>query len=114
MKLIFLLTRIYSYTGAKTAPIPCLAIAGSTTAYGRDAIMLVWEKIETEFELPKELSPNGERPVIIGGDTDSVFGIWPNCKDPKLARDLAIKAADWVSKKYFREPMKVRFMTIYF
>lgn len=70
--------------------------------------MLVWEKIETEFELPPELTPNGERPIIIGGDTDSVFGIWPNVTDPKLAMELAIKAAEWVSKKYFQEPMNVR------
>lgn len=56
-----------SYQGATTAKYPCLPVAGSTTAYGRDAIMTVVDKIENVFELPADMCPNGERPIIIGG-----------------------------------------------
>jgi hypothetical protein len=56
----------YGYFGALTALYYFVVVAATTTAYGRDAIMLVVHALEGEFELPADICPNGERPVIIG------------------------------------------------
>jgi len=60
--------------------------------------------------MDNSLTANGRlRPIVIGGDTDSIFIIFPNCSTPALAMEWAQKAAEWINAKFFQKPMSVRY-----
>jgi hypothetical protein len=42
---------VYGFTGATVGQLPCLAIASSTTSYGRQLLMRTKEYVETNFTL---------------------------------------------------------------
>lgn len=95
--------------------MPLKAIAESVTAYGREAIELKMNGIERDFPMPDSLTKGGNmRPIVIGGDTDSIFIVFPNCDTPALAIDISKRAADWINETYFRRPMKTVFEKCYY
>ncbi len=55
-----------------------------------------------------ELTRNGMRPIVIGGDTDSIFIVWPHCVHPNEAHKLSSAAADYVNTK-FKAPQKTTY-----
>ena len=56
---------------------------------------------DEEFEKHlKELATDGMRPVVIGGDTDSIFICWPHCLHPNEAHELSEAAAKEVNKRF--------------
>lgn len=59
----------------------------------------------------KELEENGMRPIVIGGDTDSIFIIWPHCTKPTEAHNLARPAAKFVNQ-HFRAPQETTYVLV--
>ena len=99
---------VYGITGATVGKLPCLAIASSTTSYGRQMIEKTKREVEAEFTIEKY----GYQAEVIYGDTDSVmvkFGL----KDLHKAMELGQKAADFVSSKFIK-PIKLEFEKVYF
>jgi DNA polymerase elongation subunit (family B) len=100
---------VYGFTGAVVGSLPMRAIAETVTAVGRVAIETKRHALEREFPMPDSMTENGRlRPIVIGGDTDSVFCIFPNCPTPTLAMEYGKKAAAWINEKFFVKPMAVR------
>ncbi len=68
----------------------------------------------SNYEFPDSLSQGGKlRPIVTGGDTDSIFIIFPGCDTPALAMEWAKKAADWINAKFFTKPMAVRLILFF-
>lgn len=61
----------------------------------------------------KELEENGMRPIVIGGDTDSIFICWPHCYAPTDAHTLSQEGAKFVNK-HFRKPQETTYEKTYF
>jgi DNA polymerase delta subunit 1 len=100
---------VYGITGATVGKLPCLAIASSTTSYGRKMIEKTKEEVEARYTLANGYSHDAK---VIYGDTDSVmvkFGV----KTPEEAMKLGKDAADFVSSKFIR-PIKLEFEKVYF
>ena len=101
---------VYGITGATVGKLPCLAIASSTTSYGRQMIERTKEEVEKRYTIANGYSHDAQ---VIYGDTDSVmvkFG--PN--DLKRAMELGEDAAAYVSKEFFIKPIKLEFEKVYF
>lgn len=101
---------VYGITGATVGKLPCLAIASSTTSYGRQMIERTKEEVEKRYTIANGYSHDAQ---VIYGDTDSVmvkFG--PN--DLKKAMELGEDAAAYVSKEFFIKPIKLEFEKVYF
>jgi DNA polymerase elongation subunit (family B) len=106
---------LYGFTGAVVGALPLRAIAESVTAEGRRVIEKKRYALERELPLPDELTMGGRmRPIVIGGDTDSVFFILPNCPDPASAMKWGKYAAGWLNEKFFSWPMSTLFEKLYF
>nr|KMM72103.1 DNA polymerase delta catalytic subunit [Coccidioides posadasii RMSCC 3488] len=100
---------VYGITGASNGKLPCLAIASSTTSYGRQMIMKTKDEVEARFTMANGYPYDAK---VIYGDTDSVmvkFGV----KDIAEAMKLGQEAANFVSAK-FLEPIKLEFEKVYF
>lgn len=100
---------VYGLTGATVGKLPCLAIASSTTAYGRQMIEKTKEEVEARYTIANGYSHDAQ---VIYGDTDSVmvkFG--PN--DLAKAMELGNDAADYVSNKFIK-PIKLEFEKVYY
>ncbi|EME47501.1 hypothetical protein DOTSEDRAFT_50888 [Dothistroma septosporum NZE10] len=100
---------VYGLTGATVGKLPCLAIASSTTAYGRQMIEKTKEEVEGKYTVANGYSHDAQ---VIYGDTDSVmvkFG--PN--DLAKAMELGQEAAGYVSSKFIK-PIKLEFEKVYF
>ena len=100
---------VYGLTGATVGKLPCLAIASSTTSYGRQMIEKTKEEVETRYTIANGYSHDAQ---VIYGDTDSVmvkFG------PPDLAEAMALgeDAAKYVSEKFIK-PIKLEFEKVYF
>ncbi|KAF2670180.1 DNA polymerase delta, catalytic subunit [Microthyrium microscopicum] len=100
---------VYGLTGASNGKLPCLEIASSTTAYGRQMIEKTRDEVQKQFTIANGYSHDAE---VIYGDTDSVmvkFG--PG--DLETAMRLGNEAADFVSGQ-FTKPIKLEFEKVYY
>ncbi|KAI9733358.1 MAG: DNA-directed DNA polymerase delta [Cirrosporium novae-zelandiae] len=100
---------VYGITGATVGKLPCLAIASSTTSYGRQMIEKTREEVQSKYCIANGYSHDAQ---VIYGDTDSVmvkFGV----KDTQRAMELGQEAADYVSSKFIK-PIKLEFEKVYF
>ena len=100
---------VYGLTGATVGKLPCLAIASSTTSYGRQMIEKTKEEVEAHYTIANGYSHDAQ---VIYGDTDSVmvkFG--PN--DLAKAMELGEEAAGFVSQKFIK-PIKLEFEKVYY
>jgi len=100
---------VYGLTGATVGKLPCLAIASSTTSYGRQMIEKTKEEVEARYTIANGYSHDAS---VIYGDTDSVmvkFG------PPELDKAMALgqDAAEYVSKKFIA-PIKLEFEKVYY
>ena len=100
---------VYGLTGATVGKLPCLAIASSTTSYGRQMIEKTKEEVESKYTIANGYSHDAQ---VIYGDTDSVmvkFGV----EDLATAMKLGEEAAQFVSSKFIK-PIKLEFEKVYF
>ena len=100
---------VYGITGATVGKLPCLAIASSTTSYGRQMIERTKEEVEAKYTIANGYSHDAE---VIYGDTDSVM-VKFGPKELEKAMDLGNKAAKFVSSKFI-SPIKLEFEKVYF
>lgn len=100
---------VYGLTGATTGKLPCLAIASSTTSFGRQMIEKTKAEVEAKYNMANGYSHDAE---VIYGDTDSVmvkFGTTNLAEAMKLGQE----AADYVSGKFIK-PIKLEFEKVYY
>eukprot|EP01038_Epipyxis_sp_PR26KG_P010428 gene10428-14008_t len=100
---------VYGFTGATVGQLPCLQIASSVTAYGRNLLLSTKAFVEEKYTIANGFKYNAE---VVYGDTDSVmvnFGA-PSVEE---AMPLAKLAADQVSE-IFPNPIKLEFEKVYF
>lgn len=100
---------VYGLTGATVGKLPCLAIASSTTSYGRQMIEKTKEEVEAKYTIANGYPHDA---TVIYGDTDSVmvkFGV----KELSEAMKLGQEAAAFVSAKFIK-PIKLEFEKVYF
>lgn len=100
---------VYGITGATVGKLPCLAIASSTTSYGRQMIEKTKEEVEKRYTIANGYSHDAQ---VIYGDTDSVM-VKFGPKDLEKAMDLGRDAATFVSDKFIK-PIKLEFEKVYF
>ncbi|KAF2432770.1 DNA polymerase delta catalytic subunit [Tothia fuscella] len=100
---------VYGITGATVGKLPCLAIASSTTSYGRQMIERTKEEVEAKYTIANGYTHDAQ---VIYGDTDSVmvkFGTTELAEAMKLGEE----AAGFVSGKFIK-PIKLEFEKVYF
>ena len=100
---------VYGVTGATNGKLPCLAIASSTTGFGRMMIEQTKEEVEKRYSIANGYSHDAQ---VIYGDTDSVmvkFG--PD--DIREVMRLGEEAAEYVSGKFIK-PIKLEFEKVYY
>jgi DNA polymerase delta subunit 1 len=100
---------VYGITGATVGKLPCLAIASSTTSYGRQMIEKTKEEVEARYTIANGYSHDAQ---VIYGDTDSVM-VKFGPKELDKAMDLGRDAASYVSAKFIL-PIKLEFEKVYF
>jgi DNA polymerase delta subunit 1 len=100
---------VYGLTGATVGKLPCLAIASSTTAYGRQMIEKTKGEVEAKYSIANGYSHDAQ---VIYGDTDSVM-VKFGTKDLAEAMKLGEEAAACVSSKFIK-PIKLEFEKVYF
>ena len=100
---------VYGFTGANVGQLPCVPIASSVTAYGRNLLLETRAYVEGRYTKANGYEFDAD---VIYGDTDSVmvkFGV----KTVEEAMPLAKKAAEEVSQ-IFPNPIKLEFEKVYF
>ena len=100
---------VYGITGATVGKLPCLAIASSTTSYGRQMIEKTKEEVESRYTIANGYSHDAQ---VIYGDTDSVM-VKFGPKELEKAMELGQDAATYVSAKFI-QPIKLEFEKVYF
>jgi DNA polymerase delta subunit 1 len=100
---------VYGITGATVGKLPCLAIASSTTGYGRQMIEKTKMEVEARYNIANGYSHDAQ---VIYGDTDSVM-VKFGPKDLATAMKLGEEAAEYVSSKFIK-PIKLEFEKVYF
>ena len=100
---------VYGLTGATVGKLPCLAIASSTTSYGRQMIERTKAEVEAKYNIANGYSHDAQ---VIYGDTDSVMVKFGVQELPK-AMELGEEAAKYVSTKFIN-PIKLEFEKVYF
>ena len=100
---------VYGITGATVGKLPCLAIASSTTSYGRQMIEKTKEEVENKYTIANGYTHDAQ---VIYGDTDSVMVKFGTSELAK-AMELGQEAADYVSGKFIK-PIKLEFEKVYF
>lgn len=100
---------VYGITGATVGKLPCLAIASSTTSYGRQMIEKTKVEVEAKYNTANGYTHDAQ---VIYGDTDSVM-VKFGCKELAKAMDLGAEAAAYVSDKFVK-PIKLEFEKVYF
>ena len=100
---------VYGITGATVGKLPCLAIASSTTSYGRQMIEKTKEEVENKYTIANGYTHDAQ---VIYGDTDSVMVQFGTSELAK-AMELGQEAADYVSRKFIK-PIKLEFEKVYF
>ncbi|CAH0475255.1 unnamed protein product [Peronospora belbahrii] len=100
---------VYGFTGAIVGQMPCIPIASSTTAYGRQLLFRTREEVERVYTIANGYKADAQ---VVYGDTDSVmikFGV----DTVEEAMPLAEEAAKRVSV-IFPDPIKLEFEKVYF
>lgn len=100
---------VYGITGATVGKLPCLAIASSTTSYGRQMIEKTKEEVEARYTIANGYSHDAQ---VIYGDTDSVM-VKFGPEELEKAMSLGEDAARYVSSKFIA-PIKLEFEKVYF
>jgi DNA polymerase delta subunit 1 len=100
---------VYGLTGATVGKLPCLAIASSTTSYGRQMIEKTKSEVEGKYTIANGYSHDAQ---VIYGDTDSVMVKFGE-KDLKKVMEMGEEAANYVSSKFIK-PIKLEFEKVYF
>lgn len=100
---------VYGITGATVGKLPCLAIASSTTSYGRQMIEKTKSEVEAKYNIANGYSHDAQ---VIYGDTDSVM-VKFGPKELEKAMELGNEAAAFVSAKFIK-PIKLEFEKVYF
>lgn len=100
---------VYGITGATVGKLPCLAIASSTTSYGRQMIEKTKEEVEARYTIANGYSHDAQ---VIYGDTDSVM-VKFGPEELEKAMSLGEDAASYVSSKFIA-PIKLEFEKVYF
>jgi len=100
---------VYGLTGASNGKVPCLAIASSTTAYGRQMIERTKSEVEAKYTIANGYTHDAQ---VIYGDTDSVM-VKFGTTDLREAMKLGEEAAAFVSSKFVK-PIKLEFEKVYF
>ncbi|KAI9828788.1 MAG: DNA-directed DNA polymerase delta [Thelocarpon impressellum] len=100
---------VYGITGATVGKLPCLAIASSTTSYGRQMIEKTKEEVEKHYTIANGYSHDAQ---VIYGDTDSVM-VKFGPKDLGKAMELGQEAAAHVSSQFIK-PIKLEFEKVYY
>ncbi|EON64116.1 DNA polymerase delta subunit 1 [Coniosporium apollinis CBS 100218] len=100
---------VYGITGATVGKLPCLAIASSTTSYGRQMIELTKGEVEKKYTIVNGYSHDAQ---VIYGDTDSVM-VKFGPSELEKAMELGREAAQYVSSKFIK-PIKLEFEKVYF
>ena len=100
---------VYGITGATVGKLPCLAIASSTTSYGRQMIERTKEEVEKKYTIANGYKHDAQ---VIYGDTDSVM-VKFGPQELSQAMDLGTEAATFVSSKFIN-PIKLEFEKVYF
>lgn len=100
---------VYGLTGATVGKLPCLQIASSTTAYGRQMIEKTKEEVEAKYTIANGYSHDAQ---VIYGDTDSVMVKFGTTELAEAMR-LGEEAAGFVSSKFIK-PIKLEFEKVYF
>ncbi|ETN42155.1 uncharacterized protein HMPREF1541_04096 [Cyphellophora europaea CBS 101466] len=100
---------VYGLTGATVGKLPCLAIASSTTSYGRQMIEKTKAEVEARYTIANGYSHDAQ---VIYGDTDSVMVKFGE-KDLKKVMEMGEEAANYVSAKFIK-PIKLEFEKVYF
>ncbi|TMW55420.1 hypothetical protein Poli38472_013311 [Pythium oligandrum] len=100
---------VYGFTGANVGQLPCIPIASSVTAYGRQQLYQTREEVERIYTVANGYKANAE---VVYGDTDSVmvkFGVDTVEEAMPLAEDAAKRVSD-----IFPNPIKLEFEKVYF
>eukprot|EP01035_Chromulina_nebulosa_P020984 gene20984-27193_t len=100
---------VYGFTGALVGQLPCIPIASSVTAYGRNLLIQTKSFVENTYNTSNGYKYNAE---VIYGDTDSVmvkFGV----ATVSETMPLATKAAEEISA-IFPKPIKLEFEKVYY
>ena len=100
---------VYGITGATKGKLPCLAIASSTTSYGRQMIEKTKEEVEARYTIANGYSHDAQ---VIYGDTDSVM-VKFGPKELEKTMELGQDAAQFVSSKFI-QPITLEFEKVYF
>lgn len=90
---------IYGAMGAKTAEMPCQAVARTVTGEGRRRLLKVIKWVTEHFTIANGYPCNAE---VLGGDTDSIFVRWPGQTVAK-GIELGNEAAALVNRKNAEE-----------
>lgn len=100
---------VYGFTGATVGQLPCVPIAASVTAYGRNLLHETKDFVENTYTIANGYPYNAE---VVYGDTDSVmvkFGF----STVEETMPLAQQAAKEVSN-IFPRPIQLEFEKIYY
>ncbi|KAI9884696.1 MAG: DNA-directed DNA polymerase delta [Watsoniomyces obsoletus] len=100
---------VYGLTGATNGKLPCLAIASSTTSFGRQMILKTKEVVEQRYTIANGYTHDA---TVIYGDTDSVM-VKFGPKDVAQTMELGQDAASRVSQEFVK-PIKLEFEKVYF
>lgn len=100
---------VYGFTGAQQGKLPCMAIAGGVTSYGRQMIELTKKLVEERYTIENGFTANSQ---VIYGDTDSVM-VRFNVTDVPTAMTLGKEAAAMVTQ-HFPKPVSLEFEKVYY
>ncbi len=100
---------VYGLTGATNGKLPCLAIASSTTSFGRQMILKTKEVVEQRYTIANGYTHDAQ---VIYGDTDSVM-VKFGPKEVAQTMELGQDAASRVSQEFVK-PIKLEFEKVYF
>ena len=100
---------VYGFTGANVGQLPCLQIASSVTAYGRNLLFSTKNFVENKYTIANGYQYNAE---VIYGDTDSVM---VNFGFPTVAEAMPLaKIAAAEISEIFPNPIKLEFEKVYY
>lgn len=100
---------VYGFTGAVVGQLPCIPIASSITAYGRQFLFRTREEVERQFCVANGYPADAQ---VIYGDTDSVmvkFGVGTVAEAMPLAKEAASRVSS-----IFPSPILLEFEKVYF
>nr|CCA27509.1 predicted protein putative [Albugo laibachii Nc14] len=100
---------VYGFTGAVVGQLPCIPIASSITAYGRQFLFQTKEEVERQFCVANGYPADAQ---VIYGDTDSVmvkFGVETVAEAMPLAKEAASRVSS-----IFPSPILLEFEKVYF